>query len=189
MRLGGAAAPRSTGGPRRRWWGRSARSAPLRRGTPRSTMCSTMPRRDADEMRAAAEVCGLVVAAEPADHRHLQLRHQARRPPHPAVHQIWLEVVDQLGELAPAPQSEPAVQHIGGERHARRRQPLMMDRCARDHRHLLQRPCLQARHHIGGIRLGATIGAARHDVQDAHVRSSRPSDPQHSRLHRERQPA
>ena len=32
-----------------------------------------------------------------------------------------------------------------------------------------QRAHVQARHHVGRVRLGATVGAARHDVQDAHA--------------------
>ena len=125
--------------------------------------------RNADKVRAAAEMRRLVVAAEPADDRDTQRRHQARRPTHPAVHQIGLETVDERGQLAPPKEAEPALQHVRGERHPRCGQPLAMDGRAGEHGHLLQARCLQARHHVGGVGLRATIGAARHDVQDAHA--------------------
>src|SRR6185295_12358087 len=44
-----------------------------------------------------------------------------------------------------------------------------MNGCAREDRHLLNTRRLQACHHVGGIGLRATVGATRHDVQDAHA--------------------
>ena len=87
------------------------------------------------------------------------------------MHQLGLERLDQGGELAPPQEPEPSVEHVGVEPHAGRRQPVVMDRAARDDGNLLHAGRVQACHHVGGVRLGATIGAARHDLQDAHTQA------------------
>ena len=125
--------------------------------------------RDADEVGAAAEMAGVVVAAEPADHRDRHRRHQAGGAAHPAVDELRLEAVDEGGEPAAAQRTEPGIEHVGGERDTRCGEPVMMDRGARDHGDLLHARHVQAGHHVGGVGLRASVGAARHDVQDAHA--------------------